>query len=425
MALWCGLPRRRPLRDAALLGQVELALLWVRGSVKVNVLPWPGSLSTREAAAVELDEASRDGETQTRALLEVGRPDLLELLENAGLVRRRDTDAVVAHADHHVVAIGTRADTDMTTRGCELQSVGEQVEEHLLDHPLVRLDDPDVRFDVEPQAMPSRVARSRNSATEFCTTSESAKGVTCRSILPASILERSRMSLISASRWRPEVWISATYSACLSLSSPNSRSRQHLRETDHGVEWGAQLVRHVGEELRLVPARVSSSAYSRPSSSFMRLRFVARAPSSSRLGTSTWPEKSPEAMAASRVSIFWIGPTSDRERSEIPGAGQDDAPCRDPDEEVLRLRVGTCVAGDQIVGVRNGGFHEPLRELQHLGGEGFGRPVLQLLSLACLFIVVVTENLRDHVGELIGIQLDPAEEVPLVSRGHEVETCDV
>ncbi len=30
---------------------------------------------------------------------------------------------------------------------------------------------------------------------------------------------------------------------------------QHLGETDHRIQRGAQLVRHVGEELRLVPAR--------------------------------------------------------------------------------------------------------------------------------------------------------------------------
>ena len=111
----------------------------------------PGFALHPEAAAVELDEASRDGEAQARALLQMGRPDLLELLEDAGLIRRCDADAIVAHADHHVLAGGMRY-ADMTTLGRELQRVGEQVEEHLLDHPLVRVDDADARVDLEPQA---------------------------------------------------------------------------------------------------------------------------------------------------------------------------------------------------------------------------------------------------------------------------------
>ena len=45
------------------------------------------------------------------------------------------------------------------------------------------------------------------------------------STFPASILDRSRMSLISESRCWPEAWMSCTYSACLALSSPNILSR--------------------------------------------------------------------------------------------------------------------------------------------------------------------------------------------------------
>ena len=48
--------------------------------------------------------------------------------------------------------------------------------------------------------------------------------------------------------------MSSVYSACFSFSSPNNLS-QHFGETDDGVERSAQLVRHVGEEFRLVPVR--------------------------------------------------------------------------------------------------------------------------------------------------------------------------
>ena len=62
------------------------------------------------------------------------------------------------------------------------------------------------------------------------------------------------MSLISESRWRPELRTTRTYSACFSFSSPEHALVQHLREADDRVERRAQLVRHVGEELRLVAA---------------------------------------------------------------------------------------------------------------------------------------------------------------------------
>ena len=75
---------------------------------------------------------------------------------------------------------------------------------------------------------------------------------TSSSIRPASTLERSRISLINDRRWRPEERMSSVYSACFSFSSPNN-SPQDFRETDDGIERGAQLVRHVGEEFRLVP----------------------------------------------------------------------------------------------------------------------------------------------------------------------------
>ena len=203
VALWCGLPRRRPLSDAALRGQVESRCSGCVGSVKVNVLPWPSSLST-----VRLPPWSS---TKRR---EMARPDLCppgdETFRPAGTPRRCGLDQrvrcrpVITHADQNFVAVATSADARHDHLvAVNFKALVEQVEEHLLEHPLVRVNDADVRVDVELSAMLWRVARSRDSATEFCTTSESAKGVSCRSIRPASILERSRMSLISVKQMAP------------------------------------------------------------------------------------------------------------------------------------------------------------------------------------------------------------------------------
>ena len=57
----------------------------------------------------------------------------------------------------------------------------------------------------------------------------------------------------------------------------------------------------------------SSSSYSRRSSSFMRLRFTASEPSSSRLSISMCVVKSPAAISASRASVRRIGSMSDLE----------------------------------------------------------------------------------------------------------------
>ena len=71
------------------------------------------------------------------------------------------------------------------------------------------------------------------------------------SIFPASILERSRMSLISSSRWLPAVWMFSRKRCRRGCSSPRVDVDEHAGEADDRVERRAQLVRHVGQELVL------------------------------------------------------------------------------------------------------------------------------------------------------------------------------
>ena len=75
---------------------------------------------------------------------------------------------------------------------------------------------------------------------------------------PASIFDRSRMSLIKASRCRPAP---STRSSGSSVLLQRLRILpQHLADADDGVERRAQLVAHIGEELRLVLARLGELA---------------------------------------------------------------------------------------------------------------------------------------------------------------------
>ena len=75
---------------------------------------------------------------------------------------------------------------------------------------------------------------------------------------------------------------------------------------------------------------VSSSPYSLWSSSFVRLTSAASAPSSSRLGTSTWLEKSPVAISASRDCARWSGPVSARDRTNPSSRARKTVPAATP-----------------------------------------------------------------------------------------------
>ena len=100
-----------------------------------------------------------------------------------------------------------------------------------------------------------RAARSRTIARPCSSRSGSESAPTSSSIRPASTFERSRISLISSSRCRPESRMSRTYSVLALVELAEHPLEQHVGEADHGVQRRAQLVRHAGQELRLVAAR--------------------------------------------------------------------------------------------------------------------------------------------------------------------------
>ena len=92
---------------------------------------------------------------------------------------------------------------------------------------------------------------------------------------------------------------------CCSTSENPMIAFSGVRSSCDMLARNSDLCRLARLELAVEPA----------SSSFMRFRFTARAPSSSRFATSTCREKSPAAISASRVSVRWIGPINDQERT--------------------------------------------------------------------------------------------------------------
>src|SRR5882672_9451069 len=91
-----------------------------------------------QAAAVELDELSRQREAETRALaLARGVAHLAELLEDRLLVLWRDTDPGVGHGHLDGAIRGQRTHVDPAALRREFHGVGQQIQEHLLELALV------------------------------------------------------------------------------------------------------------------------------------------------------------------------------------------------------------------------------------------------------------------------------------------------
>ena len=83
----------------------------------------------------------------------------------------------------------------------------------------------DAAVDLELERRCRAARRARAPASARCRSPGAGRSrASSSSIRPASIFDRSRMSLMSESRWRPEEWMSCRYSSCLSFSSPNMRS---------------------------------------------------------------------------------------------------------------------------------------------------------------------------------------------------------
>ena len=84
--------------------------------------------------------------------------------------------------------------------------------------------------------------------------------------LPASILDRSRISLISPSRSRPPRWTHPSDACLLRVQRPVDAREQRIGEAEDRVHRRSQLVAHAGQELATSPrSRVRARRSSRSS----------------------------------------------------------------------------------------------------------------------------------------------------------------
>ena len=109
--------RRR--RHAARARAAPLRAASRAGSSSAKVLPACSAERSGDARAEQGRDARADREAEAEALATValGVRDLVELLEDARLVDRRDADAVVAHLDAHGAAAARRAATSTVPSG--------------------------------------------------------------------------------------------------------------------------------------------------------------------------------------------------------------------------------------------------------------------------------------------------------------------
>ena len=174
--------------------------------------------------------------------------------------------------------------------------------------------------------------------------------------------------------------MSSRYSSCFSLISPNMPLPQHLREADDRVQRRTQLVRHVGEELALVPAgRLQLSVESlqllvhevdvrRQRAELVSIRHIEPAGEVTRRDLGE-----PRLRALDRTDQR---PREDQSQTER----QRDAHGTHADDQVTRGRVRAAVGCDQRSGLFRRSVRELVREREQVG-VGVDRRLEERLSI--------------------------------------------
>ena len=188
-------------------------------------------------------------------LLGVVAPDLPELLEDRLLVLGRDTDAGVTHRDLGRAVRDGRADADVAAFRCEFNRVREKVEEDLLDFPLVATEGAESLVHCHRERDPAArgpLAHQGDGVVDRLPQME----VGQLQLHPARLDLREVEDVVDqgeqvAARGEDILQILLL----LAVDVAEHPLQEHLGKADDGVERCPQLVRHVGEELRLVAIR--------------------------------------------------------------------------------------------------------------------------------------------------------------------------
>ena len=147
-------------------------------------------------------------------------------------------------------------------------------------------------------------------------------------------------------------------------------------------------------------------------------------PSSSRLGTETCREKSPEAISAEPL-VHLLHGAGERPRDAVAEEeGQADAAHREGDHHPARGQVRLVAGVDAGHHVRLGLVHQLVGQPFQAIGERSGLGELDLASLRGLPAADPLDHAGDHGDELLVVLAHPAHQLHLV-LGHELEAVEV
>src|SRR5207249_4606439 len=208
-----------------------------------------------QAAAVQLDELSRQREAETGALaLARSVAHLAELLEDRLLVRWRDADPGIGDGHLDGAVRVQRPHVDPAALGRELHGVGQQIQEHLLELALVG-------DDVLDRLVDCQVEREPVAHAPFAYQRERVLEGHAEIERPELQLHPSRLDLGEVEdivdqreQVAPGAQDDAHVLSLFLVQFAKHAVVQYLREADDPVEGRAELVGHVGEELGLVAA---------------------------------------------------------------------------------------------------------------------------------------------------------------------------
>src|SRR5215475_11099162 len=217
--------------------------------------PFPCLALDPDPPTVQLNELPGQSEPEPSSLdLLVRRPHLPELLEDRLLILRRDAHTRIAHGDLGHAVVDRAAHVDPATLRRELEGVGEEVQEHLLHLPFVATDHSYGLIDGLPQHNPAP-ARPLTYEGQGVVDGRGQAEVCHLQLHPAGFDLGQIENVVDQGQQVLAGGVDVLQVLVLLLVELPEHARRHdLREADDGVQRSPELVGHIGQELRLMPA---------------------------------------------------------------------------------------------------------------------------------------------------------------------------
>ena len=209
-------------------------------------------------------------------------------------------------------SVASFADRDTEPALGELEGVGEQVPEHLLQPLAVGLQRRrERRVHVDLEVEPLGVRHLAEGALDVLPELGERHVVTSTAIVPDSILDRSRMSLIRESRSEPEVWIVWANSTCLVVRFPSAFSvsiSERISRLLSGVRSSCDMLAR--NSVLYLEVRASCSAFSSSACLACSISWFFRSTSVFWLASS-WAFSSSSSLVCCSSSCCFLSSSSD------------------------------------------------------------------------------------------------------------------